>query len=93
MAAALASARPSLAAGALVVMALPVVVGFAVGRLVLGFDPVILLGALTGAMTSTPALDMVNRQTNSPLPTVRYAGTYAFASVLVTIAGALLIRL
>ena len=91
--AALASAGPSLAAGALVVMALPVVVGFAVGRLVLGFDPVILLGALTGAMTSTPALDMVNRQTNSPLPTVGYAGTYAFASVLVTIAGALLIRL
>ena len=63
----------------------PLLCGF-VGRSVLGLDPVILLGALTGALTSTPALDLVNRQADSPLPTVGYAGTYAFANVLLAIA-------
>lgn len=52
----------------------------------------ILLGALTGALTSTPALDMVNRRAGSPLPTLGYAGTYAFANVLLAIAGSLLMR-
>ena len=89
----LASAGPGLAVGGVVVMALPVVVGVVVGRMILGFDAVILLGALTGAMTSTPALDLVNRQAKSALPTVGYAGTYAFANVLLAIAGAMLVRL
>lgn len=91
--AALASSGPGLALAAVIVMAGPVLAGFAVGRLVLGLDPVILLGALTGAMTSTPALDMVNRQADSPLPTVGYAGTYAFANVLLAVAGSLTVRL
>lgn len=91
--AALRATGPWLPIGAFVVMVLPVLVGFTIGRLFLGFDPVILLGALTGAMTSTPALDMLNRQADSPLPTVGYAGTYAFANVLLAIAGSLLMRL
>jgi putative transport protein len=74
--------------GAFVVMAAPLLVGFVAGRVLLGFDPVILIGALT----STPALDLVNRQADSPLPTVGYAGTYAFANVLLAIAGSLLMR-
>lgn len=52
----------------------------------------ILIGALTGSLTSTPALDLVNRQADSPLPTVGYAGTYAFANVLLAIAGSVLMR-
>ena len=77
---------------AFVVMTGPLVVGFVVGRSLLGFDPVMLFGALTGALTSTPALDIVNRQADSPLPTVGYAGTYAFANVLLAIAGSVLMR-
>jgi len=49
-------------------------------------------GLLAGAMTSTPALDAVNRQAGSTLPTVGYAGTYAFANVLLATAGSLLMR-
>lgn len=90
---ALAATGPWLPISALGVMVLPVTVGFVVGRSLLGFDPVILLGALTGSMTSTPALDMVNRQADSPLPTVGYAGTYAFANVLLAVAGSMLMRL
>jgi putative transport protein len=86
------STGPLLLVAALIVMALAVVAGLTIGRL-LGLDVVILLGALTGAMTSTPALDMLNRQADSPLPTVGYAGTYAFANVLLAVAGSLLIRL
>jgi putative transport protein len=78
--------------GALAVMTGPLLLGFVVGRTILGFDPVTLLGALTGALTSTPALDLVNRRAESALPTVGYAGTYAFANVLLTIAGSLLMR-
>jgi putative transport protein len=73
-------------------MAGPLLVGFVVGRSILGLDPVILVGALTGALTSTPALAVVNRQADSALPTVGYAGTYAFASVLLAIAGSILMR-
>lgn len=90
---ALRTTGPWLPVGALIVMAGPVLVGFVIGRVLLGFDAVVLLGALTGAMTSTPALDMVNRQADSPLPTVGYAGTYAFANVLLALAGSLLMRL
>jgi len=79
--------------GAFVVMAAPLAAGFVVGRTLLGFDPVTLLGALTGAMTSTPALDLVNREADSALPTVGYAGTYAFANVLLATAGSMLMRL
>lgn len=81
-----------LAVGAFVALVVPLVGGFLVGRFVLGFDPVTLLGALTGALTSTPALDLINRQADSPLPTVGYAGTYAFANVLLAIAGSILMR-
>ena len=90
---ALRATGPWLPVGAVIVMAAPVLIGFAIGRLLLGFDAVILLGALTGAMTSTPALDLVNRQADSALPTVGYAGTYGFANVLLAIAGSLLMRL
>lgn len=83
---------PWLPLAAVIVMTVPVVVGFAVGSRLLGFDAIVLLGALTGAMTSTPALDMVNRQADSTLPTVGYAGTYAFANVLLASAGSILMR-
>lgn len=79
--------------GAFAVMAGPVVVGAVVGRLLLRLDAVILLGALTGALTSTPALDIVNRRAGSAVPTVGYAGTYAFANVLLAVAGSILMRL
>ena len=83
----------SLPIAAFVVMATPVVTGVVVGRLLLGLDAVTLLGALTGALTSTPALDMINRKADSALPTVGYAGTYAFANVLLAVAGSILMRL
>jgi putative transport protein len=63
------------------------------GRRVLKLDAVLLLGALTGAMTSGPALSLVTKEAQSSLPTLGYTGTYALASILLTLAGTLLMQL
>ena len=59
---------------------------------VLNLEPVLLLGALTGAMTSGPALSLVTREAQSPVPALGYTGTYAPASILLTIAGTVIMR-
>jgi putative transport protein len=90
---ALRSAGPALVLAGAVVTTLPLLLGFAFGRYALRLHPVILMGALTGAATSTPALRVVTQQAGSSLPSVGYAGTYAFANVILAVAGGLLVRL
>jgi putative transport protein len=75
------------------VTVLPVVVGYLVGRYVLKFSPVILMGAITGSLTSTPALVIVNKTARSSLPALGYAGAYAFANILLTFAGQIIMLL
>jgi putative transport protein len=89
---ALRSSGPTLVLAGAVVTTLPLLLGFAFGRYALRLHPVILMGALTGAATSTPALRVVTQQAGSPLPSVGYAGSYAFANVILAIAGGLLVR-
>jgi putative transport protein len=67
--------------------------GLAFGRYVLRMNPAILFGAMTGAMTSTPGLKVVTQAARSSLPSLGYAGTYAFANVLLALLGALLAKL
>jgi len=67
-------------------------IGFAFGRWVLRMNPALLLGAMTGAMTSTPALGIVTRLAKSGLPAVGYAGTYPFANIVLTLVGTVLMR-
>ncbi|MFP5223742.1 MAG: aspartate:alanine exchanger family transporter [Acidobacteriota bacterium] len=66
--------------------------GLAFGRIVLRMNPALLFGAMTGAMTSTPGLKVVTLAARSSLPALGYAGTYAFANVLLALLGALLVR-
>ena len=47
------------------------------------------IGALTGAMTSAAAMSLVNTEANSSIPALGYTGTYAFANVILTVAGTL----
>jgi putative transport protein len=82
---------PALILAAVFVVSLPVVLGYAFGRKVLGLDPVILLGALPGSMTSGPALNLLTRQANSSAPALGYDGTFALASIIATIAGTLIL--
>ena len=55
--------------------------------------PALLLGSITGAMTSTPALNVVTDAARSAVPALGYAGTYTFANVFLTVAGALMMTL
>jgi len=82
----------SLALCGIVVTALPVAAGWIVGRW-MGLNPAVLLGAITGAMTSGAALSVVNSAARSSVPALGYTGAYAFANVILTIAGTLIVRL
>ena len=53
----------------------------------------LLLGSITGAMTSTPSLGIVTEAAQSEVPALGYAGTYTFANVLLTFAGTALMML
>ena len=71
----------------------PVFVAYTFGLFVLKMNPVLLLGAVTGAMTSTPALGAINDAAKSSVPALGYAGTYTFANVFLTFAGTLMMTL
>ena len=75
------------------VTAIPVLLGYAFGRRVLGLNPVLLLGAITGSMTSGGSLSVVNAQAKSTIPSLGYTGAYAFANVFLTIAGSVILLL
>jgi putative transport protein len=70
---------------------IPICVAYLFGSQVLKLNPAILLGALTGAMTSGASLSVVTAEAKSHVPAIGYAGTYAFGNVLLMIAGPLLI--
>ena len=76
---------------AVLVSTLPLAVGFFFGRKVLKIEPVLLFGAITGAMTSGAALGVVTGAARSSIPALGYTGTYAFANVLLMVAGSLIL--
>jgi len=91
--AALTSIGPAVIAGGALVTLVPPLIGYFVGRKLMGMNPALLLGSITGAMTSTPSLGIVQQAANSSLPALGYAGTYTFANVLLTFAGSAMMRL
>tara|TARA_R110001592_G_scaffold29350_5_gene106530 strand:- start:1959 stop:3623 length:1665 start_codon:yes stop_codon:yes gene_type:complete len=72
---------------------IPVLVAFLFGRYVLRMNAALLLGSITGSMTSTPSLNLVNEAANSQVPGLGYAGSYAFSNVILTFCGALMVFL
>ena len=75
-----------------VVTVVPVLVCFVIGRYLLRMNAALLLGAVTGSMTSSGALQQINKNAQSTLPTIGYVGAYAFANVFMTIAGSVAMR-
>lgn len=63
------------------------------GRYVLGMNPVILLGACSGAGTSTAALRAIQDQANSKLPVLGYTVPYAVGNILLTAWGPVIVML
>ena len=78
---------------ALLVTTIPIALGYLVGRKLLKMNPALLLGSLTGAMTSTPALSVVTEASKSSVPAIGYAGTYTIANVVLTFAGTFLMSI
>ena len=77
----------------ILVTLLPALIGYAFGHYILKLNPVLLLGSLTGAMTSTPSLNIVTSAAKSSIPALGYAGTYTFANVFLTFAGTIIMML
>ncbi|MGF1686179.1 aspartate:alanine antiporter [Photobacterium japonica] len=77
----------------LMVSVIPVVLAYLFGAYVLNMNRALLFGAIIGARTCAPAMDMINEHARSTIPALGYAGTYAIANVLLTIAGTLFVIL
>jgi putative transport protein len=85
------AAGPVLVLAGIAVTIIPIFVGYFFGRKVLKIHPVLLLGGITGSMTSGAALSVVTSEANSPMPSLGYTGAYAFANVLLTVAGSIIL--
>ena len=77
----------------ILVTLLPALISYAFGHYILKLNPVLLLGSLTGAMTSTPSLNIVTRAAKSSIPALGYAGTYTFTNVFLIFAGSIIMML
>lgn len=75
----------------IVVTVIPVLVTYAFGRLVLRMNPALLLGGITGGMTSGACLNVLTAASRSTVPALGYTGAYAFANVILTLAGSLIL--
>ncbi|MGU3845368.1 aspartate-alanine antiporter-like transporter, partial [Vibrio diabolicus] len=72
---------------AFIVSVVPVVLAYLVGAHILKMNRALLFGAIIGARTCAPAMDVVNDYSKSTIPALGYAGTYAIANILMTLAG------
>jgi putative transport protein len=85
------AAGPVLVIAGVCVTLTPILVGYFFGRKVLNIHPVLLLGGITGSMTSGASLSVVTKAADSAVPSLGYTGAYAFANVLLTIAGSIIL--
>jgi putative transport protein len=89
--AALEKAGPALIVAGMLTTIVPTLFSYYFGREVLKINPVLLLGAITGAMTSGACLSIVNKEAKSTIPSLGYTGAYAFANIFLTVAGSLIL--
>lgn len=75
----------------LVVSLVPVIICFLFGAWVLKMNRALLFGAIMGARTCAPAMEIISDTARSNIPALGYAGTYAIANVLLTLAGTLIV--
>ncbi|MEI2562758.1 aspartate:alanine antiporter [Vibrio metoecus] len=78
---------------AFLVSVVPVVFAYLVGAYILKMNRALLFGAIIGARTCAPAMDIVNEYAKSTIPALGYAGTYAIANILMTLTGTIFILL
>ena len=69
----------------------PLLTGILVGRYILGLNPVLTLGAVAGAQTSTPALAAVQDRCGSPVAVLGYTVPYAIGQIVLTLWGSVMV--
>ena len=84
---------PLLVAAGIMITVIPMLAAYLVGSRILKLNRAILMGALTGAMTSGASLSVVTAEAKSAVPAIGYAGTYAFGNVLLMVAGPIMLLL
>jgi putative transport protein len=84
---------PSLVFVGLIIAILPHITSILFGRYVLRMNPVILLGACTGAGTITAGLKAVQEEAQSKLPTLGYTVPYAIGNILLTAWGPVIVAM
>ena len=77
----------------LIAAILPHVVGVLFGRYVLRMNPVILLGACSGAGTMTAALRAIQDEAQSKIPALGYTVPYAVGNIVLTAWGPVIVAL
>jgi putative transport protein len=75
------------------VTTVPLILAMYVGKYLFRFDDAILLGACSGARTTTASLGMINDRAKSQIPGLGYTVTYAVGNTLLTIWGMVLVIL
>jgi putative transport protein len=81
----------SLLLGGMIVTLLPQVVGLIFGHFALRMNPILLIGALTGAQTLTAAMAAVQERSGSAVAVLGFTPAYPIASVLLTMWGAVMV--
>jgi putative transport protein len=71
----------------------PLILAMYVGKYIFRFDDAIVLGACSGARTTTASLGMINDRAKSQIPGLGYTVTYAVGNTLLTIWGMVLVML
>ncbi len=79
--------------GGMIVTILPIIAVLFVGLKLLKMNPVLLFGAATGSHNCTASLNAIIEVSESSLPVLGYAAPYAFANVLLTVWGSLIVNL
>jgi putative transport protein len=79
--------------GGLVVTFVPLVAGLYFGRYVLRIDPLLLLGALSGAQTFTAGLAALQEKSESPIAVLGYSGAVPVGHVFLTLWGTVMVLL
>jgi putative transport protein len=77
--------------GGMVVTLLPQVVGLLFGHFALRMNPILLLGALTGAQTVTAAMAAIQERSGSPVAVLGYTPAYPVANILLTTWGTIVV--
>jgi putative transport protein len=75
------------------VTTVPLVLAMYTGKYLFRFDDAILLGACSGARTTTASLGMINDRAKSQIPGLGYTVTYAVGNTLLTVWGMVLVIL